>query len=348
MARRQLRLDDTALALAGAVCVEQGPAGDHGPTWLEPWRIDASRQRLFEPALIQRQRDAVGVRLSLMSDTTTLAIGVDPCLEVAASEPRDQWTFDLLVDGVKHQRVTPDRKPGELVFQGWSAGEHRFELYLYQMSPIRITSVAVDDSAQVRAFADDRPKWLVYGSSITQCGQAAGPSETWPALVATELNLNHTNIGYGGNANLDLVAARMMAQMPADYISICFNVNNYGVYTSRIWRAAVIGFILTVREGHPDVPIACVSPIFSSRFKDTPSKTDMTLPFMREQVADAIDALRELGDTQLHYVDGLDVFGPDQAEHMPDGLHPDAQGCRVLAKQYTQRVMPGILDGCKV
>lgn len=57
-------------------------------------------------------------------------------------------------------------------------------------------------------------------------------------------------------------------------------------------------------------------------------------------VRDAVDALRALGDDNLHYVDGLEVFGPEQAIHMPDLVHPDAHGYRMLADRYAARVMP--------
>ena len=52
----------------------------------------------------------------------------------------------------------------------------------------------IDAGAKLELLMDPQPRWLVYGSSITQCGTAASPTETWPAIVARAKGLNHTNL----------------------------------------------------------------------------------------------------------------------------------------------------------
>jgi len=137
--------------------------------------------------------------------------------------------------------------------------------------------------------------------------------------------------------------ARMIAGMPADYISLCFSVNNFDQFTPRTFGPAVTGFLQTIRDGHPDTPIACVSPILWEPFETTPSASNLTLVTMRETVASAIEALSIEGDRRLTYTDGLALFVPEQRPLMPDGLHPGAAGYRVLAERYDRLVMPGVL-----
>jgi hypothetical protein len=305
-----------------------------------PRRLPCRANQTFHEALLQRSLDGAGVRLRFHSSTATLSLGVDPCLDMAVMEPKADWTLDLYVDGQLFKRLRTPRQPAVHAFQGWDAGEHTFEFYADVLSPMRFTGVWIDSDALVSQIPDPRPRWLVYGSSITQCGQAAGPGETWPAIVGREAGLNHINLGFGGMAALDNAVARLMAKLPADLISVCFSVNNYAAYTPRTFRAAVLGFIQTIRDYHPHTPMACVSPIWSEPRETQASETRLALPFMRKEVGAAVKAMIDLGDRRLAYVNGLELFGPRFAALMPDSLHPDAQGCRALAQEYLQRVIP--------
>jgi hypothetical protein len=61
---------------------------------------------------------------------------------------------------------------------------------------------------------------------------------------------------------------------------------------------------------------------------------------MREQICDVIGVLCAHGDENLNYVDGSELLGSAFAHRMPDLLHPDADGYRILAERYAQNVMP--------
>ena len=59
---------------------------------------------------------------------------------------------------------------------------------------------------------------------------------------------------------------------------------------------------------------------------------------MREEVAEAVSAIRERGGSNVHYVDGLSLFGPEHAHMLPDDLHPDAEGYETLARNFLREV----------
>ncbi len=62
---------------------------------------------------------------------------------------------------------------------------------------------------------------------------------------------------------------------------------------------------------------------------------------MRELVAEICDLLCAQGDTNLHYVDGMSLLGPEDVHlFSDDGIHPGAEGCRFLAHAYADKVMP--------
>ena len=93
------------------------------------------------------------------------------------------------------------------------------ELWLPQFGSFQLRNLEIDDGATLQPFADARPQWVTYGSSITQCRTAASPTQTWPAIVARQHGLNLTCLGYGGQCHLDAMVARMIRDLPADYIA---------------------------------------------------------------------------------------------------------------------------------
>jgi hypothetical protein len=61
----------------------------------------------------------------------------------------------------------------------------------------------------------------------------------------------------------------------------------------------------------------------------------LTLSYIRDQLADIV-ARRRDGDSFIHYVNGLTLYGPaDEATHpLPDQLHPDATTHRLIGKRF--------------
>ena len=221
-----------------------------------------------------------------------------------------------------------------------SDGEKLIELWLPQFGQFQLRSLEIDDGATLETFTDTRPRWITYGSSITQCRAAASPTQTWPAVVARTHGLNLTCLGYGGQCHLDAMVARMIRDLPADYISMCLGINIQGASSlgPRTFRPAIIGAVQIVREKHPDIPIVLMSPICCPPREANPNTVGFHLKGMREEVQAAAEALQAHGDTQIHYVDGLSVFGADFVHLLPDDLHPDAEGYRVMGKNFVNVV----------
>ncbi|OPZ83808.1 MAG: hypothetical protein BWY76_02109 [bacterium ADurb.Bin429] len=64
----------------------------------------------------------------------------------------------------------------------------------------------------------------------------------------------------------------------------------------------------------------------------------MTLEEMREEVARAVAIFQERGDANIHYVNGLDLFGAAYADNLPDQLHPDGDGYIKLGNNFVTEV----------
>jgi hypothetical protein len=321
----RIKPDDPRLSWEGAVSLETGAE------MVMPWRLPYLERGLFPEALVERAAMPAGVRLSLHTDATSLAGACEPEPEAAPLE--------LLADG---QPVGAAALAGADAFRfdDLPPGEKRLELWLPQFGAFRLRGLELSDGASLSAAPDERPRWVTYGSSITQCRTAAGPAQTWPAVVARERELHLTCLGYGGQCHLDSMVARMMRTLPATYLSMCVGINIYGAASLglRAFRSAIVGFVKIVREGHPDAPFAVLSPIWSPPRETVPNAVGFTLEGMRQEVALAVESLRAHGDTNVHYVDGLRVFGPDLESHLPDALHPDAAGYIALGHNFAREV----------
>lgn len=330
---QSLALVDGPVHFAGAVSLDVTAEG------VAALRFVAAQRDLYEPALIEQARCPAGVRLTFVSDTSSVELGMATEAEGPADPP---WVFDLVVDGGLHQRIAPPHDVGRITFTDLPEGERLIELYLpTQYAPVRVHGLAIDAGASAKPWTDPRPRWLAYGSSLTHCRHAAGPSECWPALVASRFGLNHVNLGYGGQEHLEPIMAETIGGLPLDYISLCCggNVHAMGSYSGRTFRAAVIGFIRVIRRQQPRTPIVVCSCLWLERGGDA-NCHGLTLDDHAAMTRDAVEALTRCGDEHLLFQEGPAMFGPADRHLLADGVHPNAEGYRLVARRYGDIVMP--------
>jgi lysophospholipase L1-like esterase len=320
----QLLPDDPRIVWQGVASLERNPS------WVAPWRMPHHERALFYPERLQeRLAMPAGARIAFRSDTALVAG------QVACPHPESS-PIDLCCDGTL---VGSQPLAGHDVFRfdGLPPGEKLVELWLPQFGPFRLRSLQLSPGASVLPYQECRPRWVTYGSSITQCRAAASPTQTWPAIVARTLGLDLHCLGVGGECHLDGMMARTIRDQGADVISLQLGINVQGGSTLslRTFRPAIIGFVRTIRDGHPDIPIVCRSAIVSPPREETPNAVGMTLQMTREEVEAAVETLRAHGDASIHYINGLDVLGAQFAHLLPDELHPNAEGYRMIGERYT-------------
>jgi len=302
-----------------------------GDTW-QPWRLPPERiATAHAPVLASRARSAAGIRAVVHTDATALELPIVVLDDEVTS-------LDVIVDGTLWQRVPLSE--GTCTIQlALPPHTKKIEVWLPQFGEVR-TGTLLLHGATHAAAEDAGLRWVTYGSSITHCRTAAGPTETWPALVARQLGWDLTCLGFAGQCHLDPIAARAITSRPADLVSLCLGINIYGSSSlgARTLAGQVSGFIETIREAHRDTPIVVITPIASPSREHKPNDVGLTLDEVRGTVADAVTELQRSGQARLHLIDGPSVFGPDDAHLLPDGLHPDPEGYRLMAQRLAPRL----------
>jgi hypothetical protein len=257
--------------------------------------------------------------------------------------------------------VTPG-PVGTVRFTGLPAREKDVEIWLPHNETTELVALRTD--APVEPVPDrGRRVWLHHGSSISHGSDAASPTAIWPAIAASLGGVELVNLGFGGSAMLDPFTARAMRDTPADLISVKIGINivNGDVMRLRAFGPAVHGFLDTIRDGHPDAPLLVVSSIHCAIHETTPGPTapdvgalgegrlrfaamgdpaevpagKLTLGVIREELS-RIVRQRAADDPNIHYLDGLDLYGASDAARLPlpDEVHPDAATHRHIGERF--------------
>lgn len=249
------------------------------------------------------------------------------------------------------------------VFADLGTGDKEIEIWLPHNEALEVISLATD--APITPVQKSAPVWVHHGSSISQGSNAVSPTGTWPVVAARSVGLELQNLGFGGSALLDPSIARVIRDAPADVISVKMGINivNLDAMRLRTLIPALHGFLDTIRDGHPRTPILLVSPIFCGIHENTPGPgsidpatigTDqvrftatgddadtrlgrLTLQVIRGAMEAVVTGRR---DPQLHYIDGLDLYRPADAEThpLPDALHPDTETHALMGERFAQRL----------
>ncbi|WTW93730.1 GDSL-type esterase/lipase family protein [Streptomycetaceae bacterium NBC_01309] len=266
----------------------------------------------------------------------------------------------LVVDMAAGTAETRRGAPGTLRFAGLPSDLKDVEIWLPHNETTELVALRTD--APVEPTPDrGRKVWLHHGSSISHGSDAASPTTTWPALAAALGGVELVNLGFGGSALLDPFTARTMRDTPADVISLKLGINlvNHDLMRLRAFAPAVHGFLDTIREGHPTTPLLVVSSVHCAIHENTPGpasldpdelaagrmgfratgdpadRTRLTLTVIRAELA-RIVAHRAAADPNLHYLDGLELYGEADAAELPlpDRIHPDAATHRRIAERF--------------
>lgn len=369
----ELSLTEGPVEIIGALDfdrTETGIAPRRLPAWTRPQIPD-----LFMEFMVTLTS---GVRVAFRTDSPWIELDAMPTGFSIVGMPAMPITFDLVVDGTRvartagafGTRLVIDLVTGDLQVEPGDPVSLRFddvgelgstmrdvEIWLPQSAATELRALRVADGALVEPPTHRKRRWAHYGSSISHCIEAHGPTDIWPAVAARAGDVELMQFGLAGQCHLDQFVARTIAAQPVDLISLKVGINvvNADSLKDRTFGPALHGFLDTLRDAHPRTPILVVSPIICPMAEDHPGPTipdgnggfrivpggppelratSLTLRQIRTIVSETVAGRQERGDTNLHHLDGLELFGESDALTLPDGLHPDGDGYLRIGERF--------------
>lgn len=164
---------------------------------------------------------------------------------------------------------------------------------------------------------------IFYGSSITHGAAASRPGNTYPAMIAQKLGVDHINFGFSGNAKgekeiADYISRQKMCAFVLDY--------HHNAYDLNMLKATHYNFYKTVRLRNPFIPIVLV----------TAPSVNPDEPWIAGGVKIIQDTYRRAkaeGDKYIYFIDGCHLFDGDfKYSCTVDGCHPNDLGFYKMAK----------------
>ncbi|HHK4245099.1 TPA: SGNH/GDSL hydrolase family protein [Pseudomonas aeruginosa] len=325
---------------------------------LQPVRFDPATGFMLDPLNGFTAAMTSGVRLRLSTDSRSVRLST---LQTQAylSEP-EQWqrNFEVRINdevfaqaaAVGGAFLTPGQAPqgdphAVLNIGDLPAGEKTVEIWFPQSTVQIIQSLELDAGASWRAAPDSRPKVLFHGSSITHGMEADSGTGSWPAVASSLADVSVLNMGWAGSCLISSLAARTIAKSEIDALVLELGINIWdgGAMNPRTLADSTHAMLTLIRDEKPELPIVLLSPIASPSRETTGENGGMTLQEIRQVLEGVVEAHRNQHDLQLHYVSGLELFSTADSELLVDGLHPDAEGYRLIGERFNQLAMGFLL-----
>ncbi|MFI1484467.1 GDSL-type esterase/lipase family protein [Streptomyces sp. NPDC020747] len=334
---RTIEPTDPVLTYRGAVSLQQRDG------WLAPWRAPHEEAYLYFPrGKVGRLAHTSGIRVCLRTDSPWISCRYEAVgAKVVPGEPTppdEPALLDVLCDDVLVRTVGLEvDTDATLHIEDLPAGEKLVELWLPTLHQFRIRELRVAQGASLAPDTTRRPRWIHYGDSIDHGRGAASPSRTWLALAARAEGLDLQSMSFAGDgSHLQPMFARLARDLPADLISLRVGMSHFMDGDGFVdFPSSLIGFVQIIRERRPDTTIVLGSSVYSP-FWDTLPNTPTAADY-RTEVARVTELLRRHGDENVHFLDGMKVWGPEYGLDLyiekPDRYptHPNAPGHELFA-----------------
>jgi hypothetical protein len=208
-------------------------------------------------------------------------------------------------------------------------------LYLSLYDGVMSLEIGVDEGAFIGHPAVDRPSRekpvVMYGTSILQGGCANRPGMAHTNIIGRRLDREVINLGFSGNALLDIEIAELMASVADPGLYVLDYVPNA---SAEAIDKVGEDFFRIIRNAHPDVPVIFIEDvIFPTTQFDNRLLEEVTTKNAAQKRL--YDRLKKSGEKKIYYISAKGMIG-DDGEATVDGIHFTDLG----AMRYVDHVLP--------
>lgn len=287
-------------------------------------------------------RNSAGLYIRFRSNSTSIYARWESTFNNSMTHMTDTGTKGLdlyaLVDGEwRHVcSAQPQGKKSEReIISNMDPVEREYMLYLSLYDGVMSLEIGVDEGAFIGHPAVDRPSRekpvLMYGTSILQGGCANRPGMAHTNIIGRRLDREVINLGFSGNALLDIEIAELMASVADPGLYVLDYVPNA---SAEAIDKVGEDFFRIIRNAHPDVPVIFIEDvIFPTTQFDNRLLEEVTTKNAAQKRL--YDRLKKSGEKKIYYISAKGMIG-DDGEATVDGIHFTDLG----AMRYVDHVLP--------
>ncbi len=199
--------------------------------------------------------------------------------------------------------------------------EREYMLYLSLYDGVEDSlEIGVDENATLELPHVDSPRStapiVMYGTSILQGGCVSRPGMAHTSVLGRALDMEVINLGFSGNALLDMEIAELMASVETPSLYVLDYVPNA---SAQAIREKGEEFFRVLRSAHPETPVIFVEdPTFAHAVVDKQIRSEIAEKNAAQKAL--YESLRRQGEKHICYVHGEMLIG-DDGEATVDGVH---------------------------
>ena len=312
-------------------------------------RLPSELQGVSRDAVWYLGRHSAGLFIRFRSNSTSIHARWESTFDNTMTHMTDTGTKGLdlyaIVDGEwRHVcSAQPQGKKSERkIIANMDPVEREYMLYLSLYDGVSSLEIGVDEGATLDLPAVDRPSRekpvVMYGTSILQGGCANRPGMAHTNIISRRLDREVVNLGFSGNALLDMEIAHLMASVEDPGLFVLdYAPNAYAHLIDESGEA----FFRVIRDAHPDVPVIFIEDvIFPHTIYDKAIREEVTKK--NEAQKRLFDKLKKSGERKIYYIRAEGMIG-DDGEATVDGIHFTDLG----AMRYVDHVLPTIRKALK-
>ncbi|WP_291570281.1 SGNH/GDSL hydrolase family protein [Bacteroides sp.] len=290
-------------------------------------RLPDSLKNISRSPLWNLSKNSAGMAIRFRSNSTRIAVKWENIfnnhmnhmtdvgtkgLDLYCWESNEQWRF------VNSARPTGKMNQA-IIISNMQPKEKEYMLYLPLYDGLVSLSIGVDSSATINQPLIDYPvrkkPVVFYGTSILQGGCASRPGMAHTNIISRRLNRECINLGFSGNALLDLEVAKVISEVDASVFVLDF-VPNASVEQM---KERMETFYRIIRSKHPDTPVIFIEdPNFTHTLYD--ERIAKEVQRKNDTLKEIFNRLKKENEKNIILISSKNMLGED-GEATIDGIH---------------------------